>query len=248
MIKKLFCPHCLNEQNIECEIAYDQYSGLLVGDPYCVKCKEKILELKDEFISKYQVNDDLTIKDANEFYKKEEFFSDHPYSYQETGSDSLIFLLIGIVYLPLLIISIFSKSVIAASCITVLALVITLAIAYISIESKLYLKFYNYILHNGKKYSGKVVHMYKFEHRSGKGLDTTYTYHYFLEIEYFNLRKNKTVNFFTPEIEHPPANIKNINCDVFAIDEFPNKIKKQFPFKRLKIIPHEYAINFKSSV
>ena len=103
IVKKLYCPHCMNEQKIECELDYDRHSGISIGVPYCTKCKEQIKELKNEFISEYQVNDYSEIKNTKEeSYNTEKIFSDKPYLYQQF-SYNVLFIVIGLSYLFFLI-------------------------------------------------------------------------------------------------------------------------------------------------
>ena len=142
------------------------------------------------------------------------------------------------------IVSLFSRDIGIISLVSAIILFAMLVCATMSVRSKLYLELYNYILKNGKKYPGKVIQIYKIEESyrnddmGGKFLS------YFFEVEYYDPIKNENIYFFTPELIYAPLETKNITCDVYKIEEIPNKIKNNGAFKKLKVKPHEIAVNF----
>lgn len=259
-IKKLYCPYCMNEQNIEFNFEHDEYSGIYTGTPHCLKCKNEIMELKKEFLEEYQVFNYSEIKKSEKKYninekikekthqkygqerydEIENIFSgnskNYEYEYQKEKINDWTLIMIEISAVLFWIFCLFTKNIATIITTTVFVMLVFMGCSILLIRAKSYVKLYNYILNNGKRFSGSVINIYKIEETS----ETRVLLSYYFEIEYFNPIKNETIHFFTPQLVHVPNFTNCIECDIYWIENIPKE------FRKLKIKPHEIAINFNS--
>lgn len=263
-IKKLYCPYCMNEQNIEFNFEHDEYSGISTGTPHCLKCKKEIMELKKEFLAEYKVFNCSEIKKSEQKYNSyekikekmhqkygqeqydeiENIFSvnskKYEYEYQKEKINDWALIMIEMSAVLFWIFSLFTKNISTIIITTVFIMLVLMGCSILLIRAKLYVKLYNYILNNGKKFSGSVINIYKIEETSETDGVNRVLLSYYFEIEYFNSIKNETIHFFTPQLAHAPEFTKYIECDIYWIENIPKK------FRKLKIKPHEIAVNFNS--
>lgn len=226
--KKMFCPFCNKETKVCSKFVYNEINCNKL-EPWCVECKNKLTIFENEFYDNFN----NFLQQARGFkyyavrfiishkYKNFAFEAGKPIYNYENNNGWLFGISIAIFWFILVIICFLSESSLDAFFLMIMPIpsyIILISNLVVEFKIKRVIDMFSYIVNNGKCYKGIVKNVLEFQ--SDNGIDK----HYFLEVEYFDDINKEKKTVITPEIVKLP-NKSDIECDVYVVEELPEKYK-----------------------